>query len=35
MLRASLMLQEWRGSWGGWRLFIGRLHKNPDDVEVR
>ena len=31
----NLMLQEWRGSWGGWRRFIGLLHKNPDDAEVR
>jgi len=29
------MLQEWRGSWGVWRRFIGRRHKNPDDVEDR
>ena len=29
------MLQEWRGSWGVWRRFIGLLRLKPDDAEVR
>jgi len=29
MLPLSLMLQEWRGSWGDWRRFIGLPPTGP------